>query len=171
MIFYYDNEIKEYEEMLNFTPVIISLENKYKKNKDSQILVTLLASAWYYFLEGQVNQNPINYDDKFLFGKWKYYIDIGLNDFCNDPIFCLIAGYTLLLHGFYFDLQYEKKGLELIKNCLIISDDRMTKQLAEHFINGSSKNSYKKLENAKEICNKMFPTKSILDNYFREILK
>lgn len=166
-LFYFDEEMNEYERKLNFNPIIYMLENKFKKNKDSTTLATIIGCSWYYLIEGSVNQTPFNYDSVFLLNKWKEYVDIGIGNFQNFPDVCLITAYTLNLHWFYLGKEYEKIYSDLYKKSIEISRDNNVGQLASYFLKHKL---YTKINNSKKICQDLFPAESILDKYFREIL-
>lgn len=108
--FYYDDKMRKYEEKLNFTPIICHLENLFEISPNEDLLATLIGVAWYYCIEGNVNQTPIDYDWRLYLYKWKQYIDLGSEKFNDSEKFCYIAGYTLSLHGFYISESYEKGG-------------------------------------------------------------
>lgn len=166
-LFYFDEEMNEYERKLNFNPIIYMLENKFKKNKDSTTLATIIGCSWYNFIEGSVNQTPYNYDSDFLLNKWKEYVDIGINNFSNYADVCLITAYTLNLHWFYLGKEYEKIYPDLYKKSIEIGRDNNVGQLASYFLKHKL---YTQIDNSKLICQDLFPTESILDKYFREIL-
>lgn len=170
--FYYDSIIRENEEKLNFTPIIKHLESLFQISSNVDILVTLIGATWFYHIEGNVNQSPIDYDWEFYQNKWKQYIDFGCKNFNDCEKFCYIAGYTLGLHGFYIGENYEKNGLTLMKKCFKICEDDNLKALAQNFIENAKINNYAKyitLDNAVNICKELFPNNSMLDMYFKEI--
>lgn len=168
--FYYDSIIRENEEKLNFKPIIKHLESLLKKSLNIDILVTLIGSSWFYCIEGDVNQSPIDYVWDFYLSKWKQYIDFGFEKYSNNDKFCYIAGYTLSLHGLYISEEYEKNGLMLIKKCFEICEDNNLKTLAQNFIeNENNYKKYKPLKNSLIIIKDLFPNNSMLDIYFREI--
>lgn len=73
-----------------------------------------------------MNSSPVTYDADLFMSKWKESIDKGLKEFFDSDCFCFVAGYTLKLHGFYFDFEYESKGHMLMERCrLITSNDRL----------------------------------------------
>lgn len=162
-LFYFDKEIQEYEQRLDYSPVIQHLEKRFDETRDIKSLVTLIASAWYYLIEGDVNQKPINYDWNYFLSKWKKYIAIGLEKYVNSTEVCYIIGYTLSLHWMYLGEIFEQKGIELIKNCLTIKENENISMLAECFL------SKEKLKDS-AVINKLFPSKSEIDTYFRNVL-
>lgn len=164
--FYFDEKIKKYEKELDFSPVISYLEEIFNQKPSEDILVTLIGSSWYYLVEGDVNQSPQNYDWKYFLDKWKQYIDIGIAKFNNSEKFCYIAGYTLSLHGIYISPEYEKKGKQLMCRCAEIATTPQIVELSQTFIAKSCK--YRKLD--KQSIMAMFPSESLPDKYFKEII-
>lgn len=170
-IFYYDNKINEFEKKLNYNRIIEYLEDSFAINKKVEILNTLIAYSWYFAVEGDVNQEPLNYSAEYFLIKWKIYLEKGIKEFQNDLSFNIIASYTLRLHWFYLGENFEKLSKELTENSVKNLKESHLENLAKHlFCNSLNKNKHKKLENVEKICNKLFPTNSILDSYFREII-
>ena len=116
-LFYYDNDLRKAEERLDLVAAINILSRKVDCEKNSRNLSTLLISAWFYYFEGDVNSSPVTYDADLFMSKWKESIDKGLKEFFDSDCFCFVAGYTLKLHGFYFDFEYESKGHMLMERC------------------------------------------------------
>lgn len=77
-LFYFDNDIRIAEEKLDFSSAILRTESLLKHSEDSKYVATLIINAWFYFVEGDVNRNPINYQWQFFKEKWQQYIDTGL---------------------------------------------------------------------------------------------
>ena len=168
-MFFYNDILRKYEDEMDYFPIIEYLENMLKKNNNPMILTTLIASLWYYFIEGDVNQKPKNYDWKKLLVKWKEYVDLSLKEYLDNEKTCFILGYTLDLHGFYIDEQYYKKGKELMRRCFEIATIKEIKTLAEDFLLNSKKKRQLNQNIINEACQKLFPTNSVLDSYFKEI--
>ncbi len=170
--FYYDNIIRKYEEELNFTPIICHLENLFRISPNEDLLTTLIGASWYYYIEGNVNQLPVNYDQQLYLRKWKQYIEYGDKKFNESEKFCYIAGYTLSLHGFHIGKSYEKSGLILMKKCFEICTNKNLKIIAQNFIENEEikiNKKYKAIQNSQNICNELFPSNSMLDSYFKEM--
>lgn len=169
--FYYDDKMRKYEGKLNFTPIIFHLENLFEISPNEDLLATLIGVAWYYCIEGNVNQTPIDYDWRLYLYKWKQYIDLGSEKFNGSEKFCYIAGYTLSLHGFYISESYKKNGLTLMKKCFEICEDKNLKIIAQNFLKNANKRNkgYIRIKNFENICKNLFPTNSMLDCYFKEI--
>ena len=168
-IFFYNDIISKYEKESNYYPIIEYLESMSKKTKDDTILATLIGASWYYFMEGDVNQAPINYDwQKFLI-KWKQYVDLSLEKYTDNEKICFVLGYTLDLHGFCIDESYCKKGKELMKRCFEITTTNEIKILVERFLLNPKKQKALNQSKINDACKKLFPTDSILDSYFKKI--
>ena len=172
-LFYIDENIINNENELNFNFVIDYLEKRFEIKHNIDLLVSLIGNSWYYFIEGNINQSPIEYNPEKFLCKWKKYIDIGLNEFNENPTFCLIAGYTLMLHGFFIDPSYEKVGIKLLENCSKSHADLNLIQLSKYWLFNYNAKKYKldKKIDLNKVCDNLFNSKTLLDKYFREILK
>ena len=98
---------------------------------------------------------------------------MGVKDHIDDSEFCYVAGYTYYLHGYYINEadDEEEEGRKLIRRCSELSENESLKALANNFNKKHSKwKKYERMENAKEICAELFPSDSILDEYFRTII-
>ena len=163
-LFYSDDTILDFERRLDYSSVIEHLENLYRTTHDTQIFVTLIASAWYYLVEGDTNQQPLNYHWEYFHSKLKYYLDIGLRDYTSDERFDYVAGYLLDLHWMYLGASYEGIGLELMRKCSEISEDERIKALALSFLKND------KLSNPETVVKMLFPSNSELDTYFSYVI-
>lgn len=168
-IFYFDQKLKEYEDNFNWDQALIYLEDVYKKTRNIKVINSLIGFSWYYFIEGGVESQKYSKDccERGLM-TWKKYIDIGIQEYYNDPSFNFICGYTLFLHGFFINVEYEKMGMMFMKNCLKLSNGTI-KLLANYFLKNTSKRKYVVLENNVEICEDLFDGNSLLERYFFEI--
>jgi len=170
-LLYYDEKMNKHEKKLDYLPIVIYLEELYNAKNETQYLVTIIAHSWYYLIEGDVNQSPVNYSWEIFHDKWKYYVDLALKNFDNHSEICFIVGYTLYLDWMYLGKQYENRGIQLMQICYEKATDEKLQALAKNFLDNCPPNKkYKRLENAEQICAKLFPSDSELDNYFRKIL-
>ena len=171
-IFYYDAKLREYEVELNFSQVINYLEEVFKKKENVQILSSLIAYSWYFFVEGNFLLKNDNFDDENYLLKWSFYLEYGQKKYFNSPEFLYVAGYTLGLHWFFLYPKYdEKTGLTFMKQCYKISPDINLQALANNFIKNSSYGKKSNiLEHSMDICSKLFPSNSLIDQYFRSVL-
>lgn len=164
-LFYYDDILRSFENKLNFISAIQYLENMFIQKREDKTLISLIAYSWYYFIEGQFMKKDISDDElDFLFNSWKKYYNLGCKYYSESPEFCLIAGYIIQLHGFYLEISnHEKQGIKLMKECLKLNKNPIS-ILAQYFISG------KKSNNFNELCQTLFSSNSILDEYFKDLL-
>lgn len=162
-LFYFDEKIEYYEQKLDYSPIIQYLEDLYLSTGDEQKLITLIASAWYYMVEGDVNQKPINYNWKYLQSKLKFYIDLGLKTLIEDERFDFVIGYILDLHWMYLGDEYNGLGLKLMQKCNDVCKNNCIKALVLNFLK-----KINILDN--HTIKALFPTNSELDKYFYSII-
>jgi len=169
-MFYFDDVIQKYEKDLNYSSIIEYLEGLYFSKNEVTYLTTLVAYAWYFSVDGNINQNLKNYDQEFLFSKWKYYFELGAKKYIDDPEFCYVAGYIHYLHGCYiYGIDTEDEGRNLVQRCLKLSKNESLRALADNFIEKRPTKKVQRDGKCKKICNELFPSDSILDRYFRTI--
>ena len=166
-LFYEDLTLSELEKKLDYSSIIKVLEKKFSVNEDVKIINSLVAYSWFFFIEGDVNQKPLNFDPNFFLAKWKYFIDKGLEKFADESLFCLIAGYTLKLHGFYISSEYEFLGSKLLNKCVRLSSNNDIKELASYWLKDSKKS--KKI-NINSIAYSLFDGNLLLNKYFVDLL-
>ncbi len=167
-LFYFDDYLKEYEKNFLWNDALNYLERLYEGNSTINILSSLIGFSWYYAVEGRVESQQ--YDDMSCYDSleiWKKYIDVGLTEYNDNPQFCFIAGYTLSLHGFFINEQYEQKGHWLIQKCFSLSHDGHLKEIANNLLCNMKKK--KRLKDSESICRDLFPSESLLDKYFVNI--
>ena len=75
---------------------------------------TIIAYSWYFASSHEYDyEDNYNYDE--FIALWNQYIDIGIQDFSDNPCFNFIAGYTLGLHYLYIrSYRGNDKELSLI---------------------------------------------------------
>lgn len=171
-MFFYDDKIKQYEQQLDYDALLLYLESLVHTNQND-IIPTIIAYAWYFSTEGDVNIKPKQYNYEFYIAVWKKYIDIGIEQYTENAEFDFIAGYTLSLDGIYLDSlfgeKYEEKGIVLMKKCLQISNGSLVGKLAENFLLNEKTKKYIYIDNGRMLCDKLFNKGSLLDSYFREM--
>ena len=168
--FYFDEILQAYEGLYQWDQALNYLEDLYSERKDCRIMYSLIGFSWLYLIEGPVVSKMYANDQNTMALKtWKKYVDIGVLAANEDPFFNFIAGYTLSLHGYYIDEEYEKKGNQFIKNCINLSNNVLLQQLAENFLYNEHSKKYMPVKNGKEICMQFFNGNSLLDKYFYEI--
>ena len=142
-VFYFDEMLLAYEGLYQWDQALNYLEELYLERIDRRILYSLIGFSWFYLIEGPVvSKKYANDQNTMALNIWKKYIDIGTLEAYEDPFFNFIAGYTLSLHVYYINEEYEKKGNLFIKNCINLSNNVLLQQLAENFLNNeySAKN-------------------------------
>lgn len=164
-MFYFDSEIEKFEKNLEFVKAINYLESKYKEQNNEEILLSLISFSWYYFLEGDINQEPLDYDWEFFRDKLFKFIKLGLNKE-NDRIY-YVLGYIFSISWEYLGQEFEFKGKELMEKCFVISKNKDIKFLAGKFLGKSVETG---LSFNKTNCLKLFPSNSLTDDYFRGII-
>ena len=168
--FYFDKKLCTYENLFQWDRALIYLESLYSKNKDITLLNSLIGYSWYYLIEGPVVSQEYENDKSVMaLAVWKKYIDLGAQEARNNPFFNFIAGYTLSLHGFYINEEYERKGHVFMKNCLDMSNNLMLKNLSENFLKNERSPKYIPLKDGRAICTQLFKGESLLDRYFNKI--
>lgn len=165
-LLYFDASIQEFEKKKDFVAAINYLEKMFYEKKEVKILISLVAYSWYYFIEGGFLKKNISGDElDFLSNSWEKFLILGKEIMADDLEFCLIAGFITKLHGFCIDIfNYEEQGLLMLQNSVQKSKDPNIIVLANYFI------SHEKSKNFDEISKSMFPSESLVDEYFKSIL-
>lgn len=164
-LLYLNEKILKYEEKLEFNNIIVELEKLYKEEKDERILITIFTYSWFFLVDGDINQSPIDYDWKFLKISWLSYLTYGLNMDLNSIEFNFMAGYTLYQSWIYLGEDFKNKANELLNKCILIDEFHLLSKIAYSILNNESFI----IDN--DLILKLFPNNSILDNYFKEIFK
>ncbi|GHU98709.1 hypothetical protein FACS1894211_02890 [Clostridia bacterium] len=166
-LFFSDEKMIEFENLLDFNAEIVYLEEVYSQKKSVQLLTTILTLSWYYAIEGNVNQNPANYDQLFFLSKWREYIAIGIKDYFGSFEFCLLAGYTLSLHGFYLLGHMDAVGQALISKSKTLATKEEERLLSSFFEN---RKGFKEKEKLLQLKEKLFSGEVLINRYFNEII-
>ena len=174
MMFYFDNEIGNYERNFQWDLSLVHLEDEWICQHNEKILNSLIGFSWYYILEGPVESQRFERDEcKFGLKLWRKYIDIGLKDFCNNLYCNFIAGYTLNLSGILidknFNVNYEALGINLLYRCTQQFDDATIRKLSLHILQMQNVKRYKQLVVKREDLIKVFGNQSLIGKYFCEI--
>ena len=173
-IFYTDKRLLELEQKCNWDEALEYLDALYKKSPAVNILYTIIACAWYYFIEGPVEDGSYKLDSsKIGMEMWKKYVDIGLSLYSMNPYFSFVGGYTLSLHGFFLNAEfmesYEEKGLPLIRKCVELSKGLSIHKIAENFLKNEKSKKHILLQDRIELCKELFGGELLIDKYFYEI--
>ena len=170
VIFYYDKTIETYEKNFNYQAIIDYLKCLFTRDKKEEFLTSLIGYTWFFLVEGEVINDIRDWNQRL--SEFKYCIDLGLSYYNYSDRICYITGYVLDLHGFYLGNDYENKGLSLMRRCVVESKNDNIRRIAEYFIKNAESNKSQKHnspENIAKIVCELFPSKSILDLYFKII--
>lgn len=171
-MFYFDKELKEYETTCSFASALQYLEKKYKKQKNADLLNSLIASSWYYFIEGPVDNKKYEKENtSYSFGVWKKYTQevASSNDYEATTLY--ICGYTLSLHGFLIDEKMENIGKQLINKALTVCHDNNLKELIMAFIAMDNQKKYRPIKLSDSTLSSLFNAESMVGRYFIELYK
>lgn len=169
-MFYYDAQLKKYEEILDWDGALLYLEKMYSRYKEGSVRNSLVGFSWLYAVEGATMSRAFEYSEQETYiNIWRKYIDIGESEAGNDPTFCFIAGYTLSMHGFLIDESYETKGRTFMKKCVELASGSLLQRVAINFILNEANAQYVPLTEGKSICTQLFAGESLLDAYFTEM--
>ena len=171
-MFYFDDILKKYETEYAYDKALMYLEELYIKKRDPSTLNSLIGFSWYYFVEGPFISSKYGKDEGELpLITWEKYIKIGMDNYENDYRFCFIAGYTLLLHGFFikaYQQNYKSIGLELLKSSANTTDIHL-KELVDTIINLEHSKRYVNSKVSITALNNLFSQTSLLEKYFKEL--
>ena len=168
-MFYYDCALADCEKHHKINELLSRLRRLYRTKNDVRVLNTIMAYSWYFAVSHEYDKEE-DYDCDKLTSLWNSCIDIGIKDFCDDPCFNFLAGYTLGLHYIYIGAyrRDEKEYLKFMAKAAQQSADLKIKLLAENFIANEKNHTYIYL-NDNEVVYSLFPSDSLLDIYFRQI--
>ena len=171
-MFYFDKNIKRFESENSWDKALIYLESLFFKQQDNRILNSLVGFSWYYLIEGPIVSKKYDKDENLLaLDIWKKHLKNGLKNHKKDPAFYFIAGYTLLLHGFYID-DYSKNseltGINLLKKAVNTNNIEL-QELVNLILKMQMQKKYKPLKMDKKVLEKLFNHGSLLEQYFIEL--
>ena len=171
-MFYYDEKIKKYEKDCSWDESLLYLENSFLIESTCEKLNSLVGFSWYYLIEGPVDSGKYEKDENHLaLDLWKKYLGIGLEKYINDPRFCFVAGYTVLLHGFYiesYQLNYESLGLELLARASMTLNPYL-KETSCLVIDRQHRKKHTPIGIDRDILLNIFSNDSLLEKYFIEV--
>ena len=171
-MFYFDDTLQKLEAEYSWDKALIYLEDLFVAKNDITILNSLIGFSWYYFLEGPFISSKHGKDEGELpLITWEKYIKFGMDHYGNDYRFCFVAGYTLLLHGYFiksYQQNYKSIGLELLKFSSNTTDIYLT-ELANAIINLEYSKKYTRSKLRVSTLNTLFPKNSLLENYFIDL--
>ena len=168
-MFYFDESLKKYESEYLWDNALQYLDNEFKGQPTCQKLNSLVGFSWFYLLEGPVESKKYEKGESSLaLHMWEKYLEIGLESYRDMDDFCFIAGYTILLHGFYtnkYKYNHKQLGRNLLKN---IKDSNLT-EIVKVVLDMEKQKRYHPLKVKDGIVDKLFAGDSLLDNYFQEL--
>ena len=169
---YFDQNLKQYESAYSWDKALTYLENLFFNQPDVEILNSLIGFSWFYLIEGPIVSQKYAKDENILaLDIWKKYLKIGLNHYNDHPSVCFLAGYTLLLHGFYID-EYRSNseiiGIDLLEKARITGDSNLRK-LSDLILKINRQKKYKPLKSNKETLDRLLNHDSLLEQYFKEV--
>ena len=171
-MFYFDANLKRYESEYSWDKALLYLENLFLNYPTPDKLNSLVGFAWYYLIEGPIDSRKYEKDENSIaLYIWEKYLNVGLEQYLNVPSFCFIAGYSLLMHGFYIEKyknNYEQVGLDMlnkIKNFTARNLEEVVNIIFEY----QKQKKYKPLKIKNEVLEKIFHGESLLEKYFIEL--
>lgn len=171
-MFYFDGNIKKYESKHFWDKSLLYLERLFQEQPTSEKLNSLVGFAWYYLIEGPIDSGKYDKDENNIaLDIWEKYIGIGLEQYLKVASFCFIAGYSLLMHGFYIEkykYNYEQIGLGLLKKANNSTNDNL-KEVVNVILEHSKQRKYKPLKVKHEVLEQIFHGDSLLEEYFKEL--
>lgn len=171
-MFYFDGDLKKYEAEHSWDEALLHLEDQFLNSPTCEKLNSLVGFSWYYLIEGPIDSGKYEKDEsKLPLATWEKYIKIGMDNYINDHRFCFIAGYTLLLHGFFikaYQHNYKSIGLGLLESSANTTDTYL-KELVDTIINLEYSKKYVKPEVSITALSNLFSQNSLLEKYFKDM--
>lgn len=171
-MFYFDDNLKQYESDCLWDKALSYLENLYIKHQTCEKLNSLVGFAWYYLIEGPIDSGKYDKDEnKIALDIWRKYLSVGFRQYLNVPSFCFISGYTLLMHGFYLEeykINYQQVGIDLL-NKVVNSSDENLQEVVIVILKYLKQRKYKPLKVKQEVIEHIFHGESLLEEYFKEL--
>lgn len=168
-IFYFDCRLKEFEAAYDWDGGLAYLEEVYLRDKLASQVCSLIGFSWYYLIEGPFDSGTYNPDMcKSGLHIWGKYLNLGFEQLSENPYFNFIAGYTLLLHGFYIDAVLKKTGANLIEKCQKLAAPSL-RAIADCILKNERAKNSNPLKNSRQICEELFGGGCLLDKYFFEL--
>ena len=168
-MFYFDEKLKEYEATYSWDKALTHLENLFIESPTCEKLNSLVGFSWYYLIEGPIDSGKYGKDENSIaLDIWEKYLDIGFEKYSDSPSFCFIAGYSLLMHGFYMNKyrsNNEQVGTNLLNKVKNSNADRL-KVLVSIVLEHQNQKTYKPLKINQEVPRQIFVNESLLEGYF-----
>ena len=171
-MFYFDDVAKKYELECLWDKVLLYLEEQFDKQSICEKLNSLVGFSWYYFIEGAAESKKFDKDENGIaLDMWKKYLKMGINEYSECAYFCFIAGYTLLMHGFFIDeykSNHEQLGLDMLNKAYDLGNVYL-KELVNCILKYRKQKKYKRLSIKEASLRALFTNNSLLDDYFIEL--
>ncbi|GEM_PF-4299212 len=171
-MFYFDGNLKKYELEHSWDKSLLYLERLFQEQPTSEKLNSLVGFAWYYLIEGPIDSGKYDKDENNIaLDIWKNYLSVGFGQYLNVPSFCFIAGYSILMHGFYIEEykdNYEQVGLDLLQKVNNSITDNL-KEIVNIIFEYQKQKKYKPLKVKHEVLEQIFHGDSLLEEYFKEL--
>ena len=170
MLFYFNDNIREFESNKRYLDIISFLENKDDLEQSLKI-TTILAYAWYFYEDVEISKSMRDEDLKYCYDKLLYCINIGLEQYNNVSELLLVMGYILDINWMLiFDNEkYENLGKKMLEKSFSISTNINVCNLSKYFLSNdlTERGKLLKLIN----INELFPSNSLIDQYFKEVIR
>lgn len=171
-MFYFDDILKRYEKEYSWDKALMYLEKLFEAQARIEILNSLIGFSWLYLVEGPLVSKKYGEDESQLpFSYWKKYLSIGFSQYKDDPCFCFVAGYTLLLDGDVYMEECRTKnmpsGLTLLEKAIEMGNYNVA-TLAKCIVNIEKNKKCKSCKVNKDILSELFPNESLLESVFQE---
>ena len=171
-MFYFDDTLKQYEAVYSWDESLLYLENLFINNPTYDKINSLVGFAWYYLIEGPVDSGKYEKDENNIaLSIWKKYLSIGFDQYLNIPSFRFIAGYSLLMNGFYIDEykdNYEKIALDTLHKVNNYTDNDL-KEVVNIILEYQKQKKYQPLKLKHGAAETIFHGESLLEKYFKEL--
>lgn len=171
-MFYFDDNLKKYEAEHFWDKALLYLEGLFLNHPTCEKLNSLVGFSWYYLIEGPIDSGKYDKDENCIaLDIWKKYLSIGFENYFNNPNFCFVAGYSLLMHGFYIEEyknNYEQLGISVLKK-VIDSNEFNLKEVVNIIFEYQKQKKYKPLKIKQEVLEQVFDKDSLLEKYFTEL--
>lgn len=134
-MFYKDDLFKKYDQDTEYIKAINYLLDKYTINPDNQILASIIGYSWFYYIEGDLNSCPKEYDWSFFRKIFENYFIKYIEKHDFDCLVDFISYFAIYISEIHFKelTQY----LPILQSRLIESEFELFKIL---FLNNGNNN-------------------------------
>lgn len=171
-MFYFDGNLKRYEAEYSWDKSLLYLERSFQEEPTTEKLNSLVGFAWYYLIEGPIDSKKYGNDENIIaLDIWEKYLDVGFKQYFSSPGFCFVAGYSLLMHGFYLEkykINYQQVGIELLNKAIDFADKNL-QEVVNVILKHLKQRKYKPLKVKHDVLEQIFRGESLLEGYFKEL--